>query len=327
MTYATRLGVAALCSLLSMPAALAADYPSHTVSMMLPFAPGGSADVMARLLSDQFQKKFGVGFIVINKPGAFGIPAMQEVVRQKPDGTTLMIGNVTTNALTPILYPSKMSFNYDNSIIPVTRLAELPAVLVATTVKIKPASLPELISLAKAQPGSLNYASAGIGSFPHFDGELFNRRAGIDAVHVPLKGGAADMVASLLSGETQYGFINVSSVLSLIKAGRLQALAVVSQKRLPQLPDVPTMAEAGFPNVGTIQWLGMFVRSGTPPEIVEALFNATAEALRTPAIEQNLERSGIEASLSTSPAEAAEWQRNELVRWKQIVEEANVKLE
>lgn len=327
MGIATKIwAAAAVCATLAAPVQ-AETWPDRFVTILVPYAPGGATDIVARTLAEQMGKQFKQGFIVSNKPGAFGLTAMSDMVRQPADGYTLYLGNVSTNAITPQLFQKKMSFSYDESMRLVTRLAEVPGVLVATTVNFAPNTLPELLAYAKANPGKLNYASPGIGSYPHFDTEIFNRKAGIEVVHVPLKGGASEMVTSLLSGETQYGFVNAATAEAMVKAGRLKALAVVAPQRLKTLPDVPTMAEAGFPNVGTMQWQALYVRAGTPEPIVSALFKAATEVMRSPQTAKSLEPSGVIISPSASPADALAWQKAEAAKWKAITTDVKVALD
>ena len=331
MGIATRLlaavaAAAALCGVVSAPAQ-AQTWPDRFVTILVPYAPGGATDIVARTLADQMGKQLNQSFIVSNKPGAFGLTAMSDLVRLPADGYTLYLGNVSTNAITPLLFQKKMAFNYDDSLRLVTRLAEFPGVLVTTTVNFAPKTLPELLAYGKANPGKLNYASPGIGSYPHFDTEIFNRKAGIDAVHVPLKDGASGMVSSLLSGETQYGFVNAATAESMVKAGRLRAIAVVARERLKTLPDVPTMAEAGFANIGTMQWQALYVRAGTPEPIVAALFKNATEVMKSGQTAKLLAPTGVIIAPSASPEEALAWQKSEFAKWKAITGDVKVALD
>ena len=331
MTFASRfLAAAAALACLAAPAQAqtqAQTWPDRFVTILVPYAPGGATDIVARTLADQMGKQLNQSFVVSNKPGAFGLTAMSDVVRQPADGYTLYLGNVSTNAITPLLFQKKMAFSYDDSMRLVTRLAEFPGVLVTTTVNFAPKTLPELVAYAKANPGKLNYATTGIGSYPHFDTEILNRKAGIDVVHVPLKDGATGMVNSLLSGETQYGFINAATAESMVKAGRLRAIAVVSPQRLKTLPDVPTMAEAGYPGVGTMQWQALYVRAGTPEPIVAALFKNATEVMTSAQTAKMLAPTGVIISPSASPEEALQWQKGEFAKWKTITSEVKVALD
>ena len=320
------LAAVAACTMLS-HAARAENYPDRLVTVLVPYAPGGATDIVGRTLADQFSKLFNQSFIVSNKPGAFGLTAMQDLVRQPADGYNLYIGNVSTNASTPLLFQKKMNFNYDESMRLVTKLAEIPGILVTTTVNFEPKSVAELIAYAKKNPGKLNYASPGIGSYPHFDTEIFNRAAGMDVMHVPLKGGASEMVTSLLSGETQYGFINVATAEAMVKAGKLRAIAAVAPQRIKTMPDVPTMAEAGFPDIGTMQWQALYVRAGTPEPIVQKLFNASRDVMHSERTAKALAPAGVIISTSASPQAALDWQKSEFAKWKAITNDVKVALD
>ncbi|MEP9377677.1 tripartite tricarboxylate transporter substrate binding protein [Aquabacter sp. CN5-332] len=327
MTLGSRLLAIAALSLAITCGARAETYPNRLVTIVVPYAPGGATDIVARTLADQFSKMFNQSFIVANKPGAFGLTAMQEIVRQNPDGYNMYVGNVSTNAITPLLFSKKMPFKYDESLQLVAKLAEIPGVLVSTTVNFEPKTFAELVEYAKKNPGKLNYASPGIGSYPHYDTEMLNRAAGIEVLHIPLKGGASEMVTSLISGETQYGFVNVATAESMMKAGRLRALAVVAPERLKNLPNVPTMAEVGYPNIGTLQWQALYVRAGTPAPIVNTLFKAATDVMRSEQTARSLEPAGVVLSPSKSPQQAAEWQNGEFAKWRAITSEIKVDLD
>ena len=185
--------------------------------------------------------------MVESKPGAFGVLAIEEMARSKPDGYTLMIGNVSTNAITPVLFKSKFSVDFDKSVVSVSRLAIYPSFLITTTKTLDVKSAAELVAHAKKNPGKVKYTSAGIGSFPHFDMEIFARRAGVDMVHIPNKAGAAGMINDLVVGDVEAAMINAASTAAMIKAGSLRPLAVLAEKRLADYPDIPTLAEAGYP--------------------------------------------------------------------------------
>jgi len=324
MGITSRIMAMVAASVLLIGGAHAEKYPDRLVTIIVPYAPGGATDIVARTLADQMSRSLNQSFVVMNKPGAFGLSGMQEIVRLPADGYTLYLGNVSTNAITPIVHSKKMPFNYDESLQLVARLAEVPGVLVTTTVNFAPKSVPELIAYAKANPGKLNYASPGIGSYPHYDTEIFNRAAGIDVVHIPLKGGASEMVTSLLSGETQYGFVNVATAEAMVKAGRLRAIAVVAPGRLPKLADIPTMAEVGFANIGTMQWQALYVRAGTPAPIVATLFKAATDVMRSEQTAKTLEPAGVIIQPSASPADAMTWQAGEFAKWRAITSKVTV---
>jgi tripartite-type tricarboxylate transporter receptor subunit TctC len=307
--------------------AWAGDYPNRPVTIVIPYGPGGATDIIGRVLADQLGQKFGQNFIIVNKNGAFGILAMQELLRNKADGYTLMMGNVSTNAITPVLFASKMSFAYDASIRPITELAEIPGVLVTTTVNFAPRTLAEMLAYAKANPGKLRYASPGIGSYPQFDTELFSQAAGVRMLHVPLKGGAADVVNSLATGDTQLSFVNVATAEGMVQAGRLTPLALISDHPLAQYPGVPTMAQAGYSGIGTMQWQAIFARVGTPQPIIDTLFKAITEVMSSEQTKHAFSANGIEPMLSASPDAATGWQQAQERKWQGIVAETHISLE
>src|SRR5262245_19339181 len=257
-------------------------YPSKPVKILVPYAPGGATDIITRVLGEQMRQNLGQTFVVENKPGAGGILAIEEMARSKPDGSTLMVGNVTTNAITPVLFAKKFSINFEKDVVSVSRLAIYPSFLLTTTQNFEPKSVAELIAYAKKNPGKVRYTSAGVGSFPHYDVEVFSKRAGIEMLHIPNKTGAAGMINDLVVGDAQVAFINAASTASMIKAGKLRPIAVLAEARLAEYPDVPTLAEAGYPGVGTLHWQSMLAPANTPKEVLATLFKAIVEAADAP---------------------------------------------
>src|SRR4249920_3206705 len=252
---------------LSVGMATAQDqYPSRPVKVIVPYAPGGATDIVARIVGDAFQKVTGQPFVVLNKPGAFGMLAIDEMVKAAPDGYTVMIGNVSTNAITPIIYANKMSFDYAKSVVAVTNLIDVPAFLLVTTANdFSVKSFAEFVAYAKQNPGKVSYGTVGVGSYPHYDMAYLAKRAGdLDLLAQPNKNGAAGVIQDMLRGDVQASFLNVASSASLVEAGKLRPLAVVNHARLPEFPDVPTMQEIGYPDVGTMAWQGLFAPGATP---------------------------------------------------------------
>src|SRR5580693_6300436 len=282
-----RLGVLAL-SLLCLAAgpgfAQAQDkYPSKPIKIIVPYVPGGATDIVGRILADQMGKSLGQSVIVENKPGAFGIIAIEDMVKSGADGYTLMIGNVSTSAITPIIYPQKFKIDYLKDVVPITDVVDIPAFLVATTKNFDAKSVPELINYAKKNPGQVRYGTVGPGSYPHYDMAYFAKRAGdLDMTAIPNKAGATGVINDMLAGSTHIAFLNVASATPQVKAGNFRVLAVVNHARLPDYPDLPTMQELGFPGVGTIAWQGLFAPGGTPKNVVQAVFDAAVAAMKTP---------------------------------------------
>jgi tripartite-type tricarboxylate transporter receptor subunit TctC len=308
--------------------ALAQDkYPSKPVKIIVPYAPGGATDIVARLVGEHMRQDLGQSFVVENKPGAFGIIAIEEMARAKPDGYTVMIGNVSTNAITPVLFPQKFKIAYDKDVVPVTRLVDIPEFMVATTKDFPPKTVKELIDHAKKNPGKVRYGSVGVGSYPHYDAALFAKRAGdLDMVAIHNKAGASGVINDLVSGDSQFAFLNVASTAAMIKAGNLRPLALVNHARLPDYPDVATMQELGYPGVGTIAWQGLFAPAGTPPEVLQILFDAAGKAMQAPAVQEAFKKQNFNIVPSKSLAEAKTWLADEMATWKKITSEVKIEL-
>src|SRR5579871_3136946 len=246
--------VSAVC--LAAGAAAAQDkYPSRPIKVLVPYAPGGAVDIVARIVTEQMRQSLGQPFVIENKPGAYGILAIQDMARARPDGYTIMFGNNNANVITPILYAKKFTINYDRDVVPVARVADVPAFLIATMRDFPPTNFAEFVAYAKQNPGKLRFGSVGVGSFPQFDMEILSRRLGIEMIHLPNKNGATGMLNDLVRGDAQVSFLNLATSGPMVRAGQLRPLAVVTEQRLPEYPDVPTLAELGYPGVGTLQWL------------------------------------------------------------------------
>jgi tripartite-type tricarboxylate transporter receptor subunit TctC len=295
-------------------------YPSRPVKVIVPYAPGGATDIVARIVGDAFQKITGQGFVVLNKPGAFGMLAIDEMVKAAPDGYTIMIGNVSTNAITPIIYSAKMSSDYRKSVTAVTNLIDVPAFLLVTTANDFPVkSVAELVDYAKKNPGKVQYGTVGIGSYPHYDMAYFAKRAGnLDLVALPNKNGAAGVIQDMLRGDVQAAFLNVASSAGQVQAGKFRPLAVVNHARLKEYPDVPTMEEAGFRDVGTVAWNGLFAPAATPKPVLEALFQAVTAALQSPEAVEKLGKQNFNIVPNKSLADAQTWLSREMEHWQTI---------
>jgi tripartite-type tricarboxylate transporter receptor subunit TctC len=306
----------------------AGKYPERPVRILVPYAPGGATDIVARILADQLGKALGQSFYVENKPGAFGIVTAEDMVRSPADGYTLMIGNVSTNTITPIIYPDKIKIDYARDVVPITNTVDIPAFVVATTRNFEVKSLAELIAYAKKNPGQLRYGTVGPGSYPHYDMAYFARRAGdLDMIAVPNKSGAAGVINDLLNGSTQVSFLNVASTLPQVRAGSLRPLALVDHARLAEFPDVPTMQEAGFPGVGTVSWQALFAPGGTPQPVLQTIFDATVAALHTGAVREAFNRQGFNIVPNASLDDAKAWLAGEMARWRKITSEVKIDIE
>ena len=274
-------GLLAFAALAAVGAAAAADYPNRPVTIVVGFPPGGASDIMARILTAKLGSVLGQPFIVDNRPGAGGNVGGEFVAHAAPDGYTLLLGNNAILATNVSLY-SKIGFDPEKDFAPISLIGTQANVLVVNN-DVKAHSLAELIALAKANPGKLNFASSGYGLAAHLAGELFKAQAHIDIVHVPYKG-SAPALEDVIAGREQMMFATTSGVMGFLKNGQVRALAVTTLKRTPSLPDVPTMDEAGLPGFEATTWHGLVAPAGTPPAIVAALNKAIAATLKDPDI-------------------------------------------
>jgi tripartite-type tricarboxylate transporter receptor subunit TctC len=324
-----RIGIlaAALAALPLPAAAQSADtYPSRPVKILVPYAPGGATDIIARIVAARLTDSLGQSFVVENRPGATGNLALEAVAKAPADGYTLFVGNVSTNTINENTFANTLTIKPSRDLVGIAKLVEIPHI-VGASAAFPANTIPELIALAKKSPGKINYGSAGIGSYPHLDMEKFARAAGIQLTHVPYKDGAAKMVPSLLGDETQVAFINLSSTLAHVRAGRIKALATTAPRRLPELPDVPTMAELGYAGIGTNAWQGMFAPVATPKPIVDKIYGAVAAVLTKPDMRENLGKQMMTVELSRSPQEFTELVRKETQGWGEFLRTANIKIE
>jgi len=302
--------------------ALAQTYPSKPVRLVVGFAPGGAADTVARAFQEPLTRALGQPIVIDNRPGAGSSIAAEHVAKSAPDGYTMLIASPSSILVNPLLTP-KAGFQPLKDLVAISKVSSSPLILTVNP-GVGVSSVKELIAHAKKNPGKLNFASSGNGSAPHLAAVLFERLAGVDMVHVPYKGGAP-AVQSVLAGDTQLSFATPPSVLPLVQAGRLRALAVTSRAATPLVPGVPGMAEAGLPDYEISFWYGFFVPAGTPPEVVRKLFAATSQALKLPEIARMLARDGTETSGSTSPEDYAAFLTADAKLWERIVKEGNVK--
>jgi len=302
--------------------AVAQTYPSKPVRLVVGFAPGGAADTVARAFQEPLTRALGQPIVIDNRPGAGSSIAAEHVAKSAPDGYTMLIASPSSILVNPQLTP-KAGFQPLKDLVPISKVTSSPLIL-AVNPGVGVSSVKELIAYAKKNPGKLNFATSGNGSAPHLAAVLFERLAGVDMVHVPYKGGAP-AVQSVLAGDTQLSFATPPSVLPLVQAGRLRALAVTSRAATPLVPGVPGIAEAGLPDYEISFWYGFFVPAGTPPEVVRKLFSATSQALKLPEIARMLARDGTEIAGSASPEDYAAFLVTDAKLWERIVKEGNVK--
>jgi tripartite-type tricarboxylate transporter receptor subunit TctC len=320
MQRLTAILLSAACLMFATAAGAQDRYPSRAIKVLVPYAPGGSTDITARLIGDEIQKITGQSFLVINKPGAFGLLAIDEMAKSEPDGYTLMIGNVSTNAITPIIYKNKLNFDYRQRVTAVTNLVDVPAFLVVTTANDFPVkSMPELIDYAKKNPGKIHYGTVGNGSYPHYDMAYFAKRAGdLDMSALPNKNGASGVIQDMLRGDVQAAFLNVASTGGQVQAGKFRALAVVNHTRLADYPNTPTMKEAGYPDVGTIAWNGLFAPAATPKPVLDALYTIVVKALASPEVQEKFKKQNFNVVPSKSVADAQNWLAAEMKHWETV---------
>jgi tripartite-type tricarboxylate transporter receptor subunit TctC len=304
--------------------ASAADpFPTKPLRIVVPFPPGGPADILARTVGDRIAPALGQPVVVDNRPGAGGNIGMELVAKAAPDGHTLALapaGNLTVN---PSLYRN-VPYDVGRDFAPVTVIAAVPNVLVLNP-QVPAKDLAELIAYAKANPGKLNFSSPGPGSGAHLAGELLKSSAGIDIVHVPYNG-IAPAVTAVMAGEVQLMFAGAPSALPQVNGGKLRALGVASPKRMASAPALPTIAESGLPGFDVTSWYGIVAPAGTPPAVIERLQKEIARALDQPDVETKLTGIGAEPIANTS-AEFAAMIRTETAKWGKIVKDANIRIE
>jgi len=296
-------------------AAAQTAYPSKPLRLVSPFPPGGVVDTVSRVVAQKLSESLGQPVVVENKVGAGGNIAAEFVSKSSPDGYTLLMGSIATHAINVSLY-SRMPYDAERDFAPVS-LAATNTNLVVVNPSFPVRSIAELIAYAKANPGKLNYGTAGSGTAQHLAGELFKTTAGIDMVHVPYKG-AAPAISDLLAGQIPLMFVDISISLPHVRAGRLRALAVTAGKRIPQLPEVPTVAESGLPGFEVNAWFGVFAPAGTTREIVNRLNADIVRGLAAPEVRERLLALGVEPQTST-PEQLAAFVKSEIAKWGRIV--------
>jgi len=301
----------------------AQNYPSKPIRLVVPFGPGGPTDVAARIVAQVVQSALGQSVVIENRPGAGGAVGSRSVASAEPDGYTLLIGTSATLGVVPALMKNP---GYDpiKSFAPVAKVADSTPVLVAPAT-FPASSVGDFIAHAKANPGKLSYASAGVGNQTQLLAELFKSKAGIDVVHVPYKSGA-EMVTAILSGQVQMAFPDVSILIPLIREGKLKALAVTSAQRHPQLPDVPTMSESGIADFIMTFWSGVVAPAGTAPDIVTKLNAAIDDGLKSAAIRDGLAKVGSEAAPG-SPQDFADFISTETKKWSAVAKLSGISLD
>jgi tripartite-type tricarboxylate transporter receptor subunit TctC len=320
-TIARLCGFVLALTVFAAPATAADVYPTRTIRLIIPFPPGGSNDVVGRIVANQLGQKLGQSVFVDNRAGAGGVVGSDLAAKAAPDGYTLLVVSIA-HAVNPWLY--KLPYDPQKDFVPLGIIATGTNVLTVNP-KVPVHSVQELVDLAKQKPGVLNYASAGIGSFQHLSGELFKLMAGVDIQHVPYKGGGPSMLA-LIAGEDQLMFSSIVQTVPSIQSGQLRALATGGEKRSPILPDLPTIAEAGVPGYVATNWWGIIAPAGTPQPIVDKLHAAIEDVLTSADTKKYLDNEGA-APVQMSAAEFGQFIASEMAKWGPVVQKAGMKAE
>jgi tripartite-type tricarboxylate transporter receptor subunit TctC len=313
---------AAMLPMATLASAQAPTYPDKPIRIVSPFPVGGIADTFAREIGKRLTEAWGQPVVVDNRTGAGGNIGADIVAKSAPDGYTLVIGNIGTHAVNVSLFPS-MPFDTIKDFTPIVHVLDAEGLLVVNP-SITATTVPELIALARSQPGKLSYGSGGIGTTSHLAGELFKSMTKVDIVHVPYKGNVP-AITDLLGGQTSMAFATMPTVLPHVRAGKLRPLAVLGTARSPALPDVPTAAES-VPGFEVSNWIGLFGPAGTPPAIVARLNAEVQKIMRSPEIQKRLETEGAKF-IPMTPEEFANFQKAELTKWAKTIKDANIKVD
>lgn len=307
----------------ALPASAQSDYPNQPITLIVPFAPGGASDFAARLLQPRLSEILGQQIVIENRDGAAGNVGMDFAARAKPDGYTLFLGNVGTVSINPSLF-SSLRVKPLQDFIPISIVADTPGLLIANP-QFPPNNVKELVEYVKARPGQVNFASPGTGSVNRLEMEAFRREAGLDMIHVPYKGGAGPATADVMGGHVSLMFVTISSGINHVKGGRLKALGVSTNERVPQLPDVPTMTEQGFPKSVSSSWQGILAPAGTPQPIIDKISTDVRDVLKQPAFTERFITASGWTLIAASPAETDQVIRSELPIIRDMTAAAGVK--
>ena len=310
-------------ALLAAGAACAQGYPAKPIKVVIPFVAGGSSDIVGRAIASKFQEYLGQPGVVENRPGANGSIAAEFVAKSDPDGYTILVGSIGVYSINAALF-KELRYHPVRDFAPVTLAVTTPNVLI-TKPELAPNSMQELVDYAKKNPGRLSYCSSGTGSSDHLTGELWKQGSGVFAVHVPYRGGAGCQT-DIMGNQVDLSFQNLGAVTNYIRSKRMKALAVTATARHPQLPDVPTAAEAGFPDLVVTSWQAVAAPAKTPREIVARLNEASVKALRSPDIAERMRQIGFDVVAGT-PEEFGRFMQEEVARWTKVVQRGGIKPE
>ena len=302
----------------------AGNYPNRPVMMIVPFAPGGASDFVARIIQHGVSDILGQQIVVDNRPGAAGMIGTESAARSAPDGYTTFLGNIGTLSINPGVYAANMRIKPDKDLAPVTICADTPSILI-TRLDFPANTVGELIAYVKANQGKVAFASPGSSTLNRLEMEVFKKDAGLDMVHVPYKGGAGPAVTDILGGHVDLMFTTLSSAMGFVLEKKVKALAVTTRERMPDLPDIPTMYELGWKNLVTSSWQGVLVPTGTPRPIVEKLHAAIVKVLADPEIQARMRKGGALAISSKSPEDFKTYMDAETAKWTKVIEDSGVR--
>jgi tripartite-type tricarboxylate transporter receptor subunit TctC len=299
-------------------------FPTKPIRLLVPFAPGGATDIIARVLEPNLSKRLGQQVVIDNRTGAAGNIAVELVAQAQPDGYTLLVGNISTNSINPFLFAKRTKVDALRDLAPITKLVAIPNFILGSP-KLPAKTLKEALAYAKERPGQLNF-QAPLGSYSHLDMLALTGAAGVKMVHLPSKG-AGETLSAMLRGDIHITESNVASNIGAVKDGRIRAFAVTSEARLADMPDVPTMAEAGYPGIGSLNWNGLFAPVKTPRPILAKLHAQTVAAMKELDGDGTLAKRQLPVSLSASPEEFTTFVKAEANRWQKIIKDNNVRID
>ena len=302
----------------------AGNYPNRPVMMIVPFAPGGASDFVARTIQHGVGQILGQQIVVDNRPGAAGMIGTEAAARAAPDGYTTFLGNIGTLSINPGVYASNMRIKPDQDLAPVTICADTPSILI-TRLDFPANTVSELIAYVKANQGKVAFATPGSSTLNRLEMEVFKKDAELDMVHVPYKGGAGPAVTDVLGGHVDLMFTTISSAMEYVKAKKVKALAVTTRERMADLPDIPTMYELGWKNLVTSSWQGVLVPTGTPRPIVDKLHAAILKVLAEPEIQARMRNAGVIAVVSKSPEDFKTYMDVETAKWTKVIQESGLR--
>jgi tripartite-type tricarboxylate transporter receptor subunit TctC len=323
MNASTALRVLAACAAVVMAQGTA--YPAKPIRVIIPFAPGGASDFVGRIIQPRLAELAGQSIVIENRAGASGNIGLEAAAKSAPDGYTLFLGNVGSTAINPSLYKT-LTVVPTRDLVAITQVVDVPSALVANPA-FPPNTVKELIEFVKASPGKYFFASPGPGSANRLEMERFMKAAGISMTHVPYKGGAGPAITGLLGGETSVMFVTLSSAASQVRGGKLKLFAISAPQRVSAFPNTPTLAEEGMPDMTAGSWQGVFVPTGTPPDVVAKLYTLVIQVMDTPDVRKRLADSGVEVVTSKSPEAFAAFLREDTERWAQVVKESGATVE